>query len=284
MTSDFFSGVEQVETKIGDVKGKIPLFYRKARCFTAVFPAKLWEVRRALPDRRFVPAQIAPGVAGVMLAAFEYYDVDIPPYNEFAIGIPVNSPYFLQVPGYNLARQMLRMETDLYVLHLPVTTEEARRGGVDFYGFPKFLASIDYMDTAEWANCALSEGGDLICSLDFDKIAARHSGVMKFFCHLYQDRQPQVTECKMNARQYAMSFNPSHVELSLGLSHPIARELDQMLFSTRPLMYMYVPDFQLILYGPENFSLPLLKRSLEDGMSLDLESIRREKQTAGSRA
>jgi len=282
MSDDFFSGVEQVDFDMGDFKAKLPLFYRKARAFSVVFPAKLWQVRKAIPDRRFVPAQVAPGVAAIQLAAFEYYDLDAPPYNEFAMCIPLNSAQFLQIPGYNLLRQMVRMEYDIYFLHLPVTTEVALRGGVDYYGFPKFLASIDFSDTEEWVDCALKEGDELICGFRGRKIQTPRSGIIKFFCHLYQDRQPQTAEGKMNAQRYALSFNPSHAGLSLGSSHPIARELSQLLISTQPIMYFYIPEFQLILYGPENLSFPLLKSSLK-AMGMSPEEVKGEKELAPAR-
>jgi hypothetical protein len=268
MDGDFFTGIEQVDTTMGDFQAKLPLFYRKARAFSAVFPAPLWRIRQALPDRRFVPAQVAPGIAAVQMAAFEYYDVDIPPYNEFAMCIPLCSPQFLPLPGYNMLRQMLRMEYDVYFHHLPVTTEIAMRGGIDYYGFPKFLASIDFSDTQEWVECQLKEEGETICTLRGRKIDATRNRTIKFFCHLYQDRQPQTAEGKMNAQRYALNFKSSNAELSLGTSHPIAVELSKLLISTRPLMYMYIPEFQLILYGPENLPLPLLKLCLETmGMS-----------------
>lgn len=282
MSDDFFSGVEQVDVVMGDAQAKLPLFYRKARALSAVFPAKLWQVRKAIPDRRFVPAQIAPGVAAIQLAAFEYYDVDIPPYNEFAMCIPLNSAQFLQIPGYNLLRQMVRMEYDTYFHHLPVTTEVALRGGVDYYGFPKFLASIDFSDTEEWVNCELKEGEELICALRGRKIQTPSNGILKFFCHLYQDRQPQTAEAKINARRYTLRFNPAHAELTLGPSHPIARELSQLLISTKPLMYLYMPDFQLILYGPENLSFPLLKSSLQ-AIDISPEGVKGEKELAKAR-
>lgn len=271
MDDDFFSEVEQVDVFMGGFKTKLPLFYRKARGFNAVFPANLWRVREALPDRRFEPAQILPGVAAIQLAAFEYYDQDVPPYNEFAMCIPLNSQQFLKIPGYNLLRQMLRMEYDVYFHHLPVTTEIAVQGGIDYYGFPKFLASIDFTDSQEWVGCELKEDGELICDLRARKIPTRPGRMMKFFCHLYQDKQPQVAEGKMNTLRLAMSFNPSNAELSLGSSHPIAVELSELLLSTKPLMSMYVPDFQCILYGPENLSLPLLKYCLEKGMDIHLD-------------
>jgi Acetoacetate decarboxylase (ADC) len=263
MADEFFSDVEQVDVNIGDQKGLLPAFYRKARCFSAVFPANLWSIRQALPDRRFVPAQVLPGVAAIQLSAFEYYDTDLGPYNEFAICIPINSPYFPQIPGYNLLRQMLRMEYHVYFHHLPVTTEAALRGGIDFYGFPKFLASIDFSDTDEWVSCELKEGTRSICNFRGRKIPTGRTGVIKFFCNLYQWRQPQHVEGKMNAIEYAMSFKPANAELDLGSDHRLAVELANLLITTKPMLYFYIPSVQMILYGPEYMPLPLLKFSLE---------------------
>jgi len=130
------------------------------------------------------------------------------------------------------------------------------------------VASIDCTEAPEWGECQVEEEGGRICTLRGRKIKAARSGTMKFFCHLYQGRQPQTTEGKMNILRYAMSFKSTNAELSLGTSHPIAVELSKLLISTKPLMYMYIPDFQLILYGPGNLSLPLLKFCLENlGMS-----------------
>jgi hypothetical protein len=128
MKDEFFDGVEQADFYYGDYKSKTPLFYPRARGFTAVFPANLLRVREIMPDRRFEPAQILPGVAAVQISAFQYYEASIPPYNEFAVCIPLNSQQFLKIPGYNMLRQMLRMEFDLYFHHIMVTDEIALTG------------------------------------------------------------------------------------------------------------------------------------------------------------
>jgi hypothetical protein len=42
-----------------------------------------------------------------------------------------------------------------YVVHPPLTTEEARCGGAEFYGFPRFLAEITFEDAGP---CTPSRG------------------------------------------------------------------------------------------------------------------------------
>lgn len=273
MPGDFFSGVEQLEASLAGVKAKLPVFYREARCFTTVFPAGILGLRRLLPDRRFVPAQVLPGVGAVHLTAFEYYDTDIGPYNEFGIGILLNSPYFLQIPGYNMLRQLLQDSFYTYIHRLPVNTQVALDGGVELYNYPKTMNAIDFSDTADWITCELAEGEDLICRVRGRKLPATRSAVMKYFCHLYQYQQPQYAEFKVNAREYALALGRDNAELELGFSHPAARELSDVLLSTKPLMYIYVPDMQAILYGPGNISLASIAFFMERGLGIPVDEL-----------
>ena len=273
MPEDFFSGVDQLEADIAGVRSKTPTFYRDARCFTLLLPARLLALRRLLPDTRFVPAQVVPGIGAVNLTAFEYYDTDINPYNEFSVSILLNSNQFLQIPGYNALRQMLQNCFNVYIHHLPVTTEVALEGGIQLYNYPKFMASIDFSDTEEWVTCQLAVGEDLICRTKGRKIPAPRSDTMKYICHLYQYQQPQYAEMKVNARQYGMAFGQGNAELEVGTSHPVARELSSLLVSEKPLVYIYVPSMQAILYGPEHISLASVAFFMEQGLGLSLRDL-----------
>jgi hypothetical protein len=273
---DFFAGIDQVDVWAAGKKVKLPIFYRDARAFIATFPASIFALKKLLPDPRFVPAQMFPGIGSVALACFEYYDTDVGPYNEFAFTILLNNPNFLKIPGYNLTRQLLQLNFYPYIYHLPVTTKEALRWGIDFSGFPKFLSSIDFEDTPERVTCELKEKDELICRLSGRKIDAPFSRQMKQLIHLYQQRQPQYTEFKLNAKQLGLSLNPGNVELEIGHSHPIAQELRRTLLFNRSLMYFYLPSVQFILYGPENISLPLMNFLMQKGMRIDLDQLKKK--------
>lgn len=271
---DFFAGIVQVDVYAAGQKVKLPIFYRDARAHLAIFPASIFALKRLLPDPRFVPAQILPGIGIIALMSFEYHDTDVGAYNEFAFNVMLNNPHFHQVPGYNLLRQMLQFNFYPYIHHLPVTTEAALRWGIDFSGFPKFLAAIDFSDTPEWMTCEVKERGELICRIRGRKIAAPLNRVMKFLIRLYQYRQPQTTEFKVNARQFGVSLNPAHVELTLGSAHPVAQELSRTLLLNRAIMYFYLPSVQFLLYGPENLSLPLINFLIQKGMRIPLDNLK----------
>ncbi len=261
--SAFFEQVRQIDIEIGGQPGKTPTFYYDGASMTAVFPARYRKLRDLMPDRRYVPARLAPGLGVVAVACLEYRDSDIGPYNELAIAIPLNEPYFRpNLPGRALIEAARTGQQHALILHLPVTTNIALRGGVDFYNFPKFIARIDYTATdAEW-RCRLAEGEEHILTLAGRQIGASRSQQADLFCQLWMDGQPQTAQFKLNQLEVGSTWRRDAAVLELGGRHPVAVELRQLLVSLKPLQYEYNRRLEAILFGPEHTTLPLLQRGL----------------------
>ncbi len=258
--SPFFDGVAQSEVSIAGQPAKVPIFYYDGTATSAVFAARLGALRRLMPDRRFSPARLAPGLGAVAVTCFEYRDTDIGPYNELAISVVLNEPWFLpNLPGRALIASLRRRQLHAWVQHLPVTTEIARAGGVDFYNYPKFIAGIDFAQSDRTRTCRLSEGAEHILTLSGERIATPRAEQFQLFSHLYMDRQPQSSEFKISANAMGVSINPRSAALELGTRHPIARELDALLVARRPIQYQYLASFEGILYGPEHITLALME-------------------------
>lgn len=262
VVDDFFSGIDQVELKLETGTARFPIFYKSARMFTVLLPANWLRLRALLPDPRFIPAQIVPGVGAMGLSAFEYYDTDIGPYNEFSISIVLNAPYYAPVPGYNLMRQYADRCLNVFIHRLPVTTDIALRGGVDYYNFPKFIAGIEFGDVAGRITCDLTRGDDRLLTVSGAKLATEDLGELKFLINLYQYRQPQHTEFNLRVSQGVIKWLPNMVNWSFNPSTDAGYELCQSVIGNKALMYMYFPEMKAILYGPEDFSVPLLKRTI----------------------
>ena len=259
--SPFFDDVSQVEGAIGDGVGRLPVFYYDGAAIAAFFPAKLRALQRLMPDPRMRPARVLPGVGLVTIFCFEYRDTDIAPYNELAISVALNEPWFLpNVPGRALIGSLRHRQLHGWVHHLPVTTEIARAGGVDFYNYPKFIGGIEFTDTHDARVCTLSEGRELILSLAGRRIPTPRRERLQLFSHLWMDRQPQSSEFKINALELGISMRADAATLTLGDRHPIARELASLLITRRPVQYAYVPRFEAILYGPEHLTPSLIQR------------------------
>ncbi len=259
--SPFFEGVSQMQATLDEEAVRLPIFYYDGTATSAVFPARLGALQRLMPDPRICPARLAPGLGAVVVTCFEYRDTDIGPYNELAISIPLNEPWFSpNLPGRALIGGMRRRQLHAWVQHLPVTTEIARAGGVELYNYPKFIAGIDFQQTTTDRTCRLSEGQEHILTLSGGLLATPRAEQFQLFSHLWMDRQPQGSEFKINATEMGVSLLPNAASLQLGDRHPIARELAGLLVSRRPIQYQYMARFEGILYGPEHLSLPLIDR------------------------
>lgn len=284
MRDDFFADIEQVEMEVAGGKAMFPIFYREARMFTVLLCAPWLSLKRLLPDPRFSPAQVVPGVGCIALTAFEYYDTDIAPYNEFSMGIVLNTPYYAAIPGYNMLRQYAAGFFNIYIHHLPVTTEIALRGGRDFYNYPKFIAGIDFSDTASTITCELSRDGEHIMSISGGKVPGRDMGEMKFFCNLYQYRQPQLAEFKLNVIEGAFAWLPSNVSWSFNRSDDIGSVWADLVVGSRAVMYIYMPKIQCILYGPDHISMPLMQQTILTKGFLPETAKKATKKPAGKKA
>lgn len=260
--STFFDGVQQTRIPMDPHVLDVPVFYYDGSAMTGVFPARLAALRRWMPDARFSPARLAPGIGAVTITCFEYRDTGIDPYNELAIAVPLNEPFFRpNLPGRAMLDAARRGQFDVWVHHLPVTTEIACRGGVEFYNYPKFVSSIDYREDARTRTCRLAEGASPILTMTMDKLGGGSERNIQLFSHLYQDRQPQRSEFKIHAPRMAQTVRPGAARLTLGGEHPIARELAEALISRRSIAASWAPTIEGILYGPEALS-PTLQQKL----------------------
>ncbi len=76
----FFQDVSQLELALDGYDVRLPIFYYDGSAMTGVFPARLSALRERMPDRRFQPARLAPGV----VVDEAYMDFSWPP-EEYSI-------------------------------------------------------------------------------------------------------------------------------------------------------------------------------------------------------
>ena len=125
MDKTFFAGVniQEVELSTG-VRIGLPRRYYDWSGILAHFPVPAAAVRKLLPTNKLKPAQLVPGIAMLSLMAIEYRKIaDVPPYNEFAIMVPVLYEPTVNIPGLPLVLPHWFKRFGLYVHHMPVTTQ-----------------------------------------------------------------------------------------------------------------------------------------------------------------
>ena len=124
---------------------ELPIRYIETSMMAVAYSASTARLRELTPaPLRMV--EVMPGRTPVAIACFDYLETSIGPYGEVSIGWPVVDATRWQPPLLPLLFEQRWPRMGWWVHHLPVTTEAARQAGRSLWGYPKFLADIDF----EW--------------------------------------------------------------------------------------------------------------------------------------
>lgn len=251
--SGFFNSISQVEMPMVDFHrmGRLPVFYYDNTSMTAAFMASTKKVRKLLPDPDMHLIEVFPGRCVVTFSAFEYRDTDIDPYNEFSIGFLISHGK-KRLPAWPLLKGLVSSDYSVYVWQLPVTTEIARWGGVELYGFPKTVADLKFNRTSKTTRCTWSYGDKHVLTLDVKNLkTSTKNKPLRFRAFSMLNGNPMCANVYTNRLQYAQSLMPNSAKLTLG-DHEIAQTLKKLKLSSFPLMLQYIPQNELALFGPRN--------------------------------
>jgi hypothetical protein len=251
MRGDLFKGVKQWEFEQAGRKFKLPVFYYDNTSITAIYTASTSKVKKLLPHRAMNPIEMLPGKSMVAFTAFEYRKTDIDPYNEFSIAFltAFDKP---QIPGLTALWQLARRCFTAYVWKLPVTTEIARFGGVEMYGYPKFLADITFERGTEWIECRLSEKGEGILALKGKILPTARGKITRFITYSILDGIPVTANVVVDPLEFAQSRDSQSAILELGAKHAIADALREIELSSNPIVYQFSPVTEAVLFAGKN--------------------------------
>lgn len=235
---DIFAGVKFEEIEFKGVRIRFPIRYFDLSSIVGAFPAPVAKVQEVLPSDKLKPVQPMPGTAIVALVAEEFRAVDvIGPYNEFGVMIPVAYETAGNVPGL----------PGLYVLHLPVTSEEARLSGVEIYGFPKFLADISFEQAGEIHRCRVRAEEKDIITMEVRKSATEPQSEDIYY---YAVKDGQLLRTLIRTQgQNSTSYIRGGASYTLG-DHPIAEELLALEMDRTSVMHQYAPQLKCLLHLP----------------------------------
>ena len=256
MKGELFKGIMQWEMQPLNKKFmgrpfKLPIYYNDNSSFTAIYTASTASVKKYLPDPKMHPAEMTPGRCLVAFTAFEYRKTDIDPYNEFSISV-ILSYGKRPVPGLSILSQMMKRNFHAYVWHLPVTTEIARYGGVELYGFPKFIGNIAIKMGKDMVECVLSEKKSHILTLTGPALKTCPGKITRYKTYPVRNGITLCGNVYVLHHEYAETRNTKGVSLSFGRDHPIAAELRGIGLSAKAVLFQYSPVNEAILFGPRN--------------------------------
>lgn len=258
--SAFFLGIAQRPLDVRGFTARSPLFYRDVAMMFAVFSARLDRAAALVTAPEVVPLVVSRNTTLVAVQCFEYRHSDIGPYNEVSIAIAVRRRG--DGPKRTVLRALALRQFSGFVVDLPVNTEVAVHGGVDFFGYPKWLASIDFSESGGQRRCRVRDqaSGELVYAFTGDGLRTYTSGpiVRAPFSHSREttlfrtypvkDHQTLAATMLLNEKEKGMSLmRPSAFEVELG-THPRAQLLAQLGLE-RLLAYTYCPSSEAILFA-----------------------------------
>ena len=151
---------------VGDELVTLPVEVRSAKMFAATFLVDADAAQRLIDDTGLRVSRPRPGTAVCALSAVQYLDNDLGPYNEIAVAFTVD-PHDL-APGAKAPSPMGGNVSTL-IHRLPVNQTFTCEAGRGVWGFPKWVATIDYTDHGRWTDAVLVDDGEFVLGLSARK-------------------------------------------------------------------------------------------------------------------
>lgn len=230
---------------------RLPVYYHENQLFASVHTASYDAVAAELPSDLIAPVRWLDGRALVAVHAFRYTAVTAvtpdastmrrAPYGEVVVSAVVSrGPAPRALPLLGRPRG--------FVLQMPVTTKQARDGGLQLWGYPKFVADMDFAEEGAVRGVEVSEAGSPILTL-----TVRPGG------RVLADRRPLVSYTSLHGRLLETSVPASgHVRIRVGSGaghldlgeHPVAERLRRLRIAAESVaVYSYLDHHSTLPAG-----------------------------------
>lgn len=201
---------------------------------------------RLLTPRQLQLAEIWPGRSAVGIICFDYVRSDIGPYGEVAVAWPVVHAHRPPPPLLPILAETRWPGMGWWVHRLPVTSPIANEAGRAHWGYPKFVADIEFGWDGSRRSCTLSEGGAEILRLTID---TRMAAVPRRFpLRTWSQQGGELLHTTVDVDAVGLRrMMRADVELALG-PHPVGRELEELgLDRSRAVEVRWFPVWRAVL-------------------------------------
>lgn len=199
----------------------LPVEVREARSAAATFLVRHAAAARLMAGTGLTPKSLPGGRAICILAAVQYVDNDLGPYNEVAMCLAVGA-----ADG---------APAGAYIHQLPVDGEFTCAAGREVWGFPKWLADIDIRVDDSGLRCHLAHEGEMILDLHVrTRPLPLPSKPAEMSAYARLDGRTRRTP--FTSRAAAVRGGPLGATLTVGDRHPMARDLRSLGLPKRALM------------------------------------------------
>ena len=243
IANDFFKEITHEPVPWREYELHVPVFYQDTMLMSLSLLVPTEELRNLLPSNRLKPYRITPRQSTLSLTVYQYLESDLGPYNEVSIGIPVTIDE--ETPLFTGLIRKLPGKPMSYIHRMPVTTEIARVVGVEFAGYPKFIADIVFHDEGDWLTYEWKSDNQRVLKLSGRKLDLEKAPRFRVSPLCYRNETILRSEFVISEREMGVSRNDSDVKLELG-GHPYADEL-RALNLGRMVSYDYCPHLKGVL-------------------------------------
>lgn len=238
-TARFFQ-VPRHRLRVGAGEIEMPIAYRDATATSVFFPAQPRVARELTEPHGLLPVRLPLG-ALLAISWFQYRDTSIGPYGELGVSLLVTP-----ARGGLLGR---RAHIGFFVLHLPVTTEIARSGGVELFGYPKTLNEIPLRVLPEAVEGSLRQDGREVLCMRIPLRRGIDLPMIDLATYSVLDQCVMRTVIPTCCR--ARLFAARGTELVLrDQAHPICRTLSRLLPEPWPRWVLHSDPFRSLLPLP----------------------------------
>jgi hypothetical protein len=214
----------------------LPVEVREARSAAATFLVRHDAAARLMAGTGLEPKRLPGGRAVCIIAAVQYVDNDLGPYNEVAMCLAVGAARGL--PG------------GAYIHQLPVDGEFTCAAGRGVWGFPKWLADIEIRIDDAGFRCHLAHEGEMILDLHVrSRPAPLPSKPAEMSAYARLDGTTRCTP--FTSRATGVRGGPLGVRLAVGDRHPMAQDLRSLGLPKRALMSTTIGNMAALFGEPE---------------------------------
>ena len=230
---------------------QVPIRFPALSLVAAVFTAATREAARLLPAGAGRLVEVMPGRCLVSLAAVEYRDSELGPYNELAVTLPVSLGSAPLPAALGALGELFTRSGTAYVLSMPVTTPRSVEVGVGLAGFPKFLAEVRFRREASRVACEVEHEGRRTLTLTAEAGDTPGRRRLKMRAVTILQGVPQVSTFLLEERRWRDSLqrNTARLELDAG---PLAETLRGLRLSPRPLATHCASEARGMLFPPRH--------------------------------
>ncbi len=225
-----------------------PLHFTNSLLINAAFPLPSSSARALLGGTPINLVEVFPGRAVLVVSFALYRESPFGTYSEAVLALMAS--HELTKPVMSLAQLMQESRYPAYVLHMLVTSEEARRVGVETWSLPREIAHVDIVEESRQTICSASKDLQTIVQLVVDRPTLDRT--RDAHIETYSQRENTMLRSVMRCHAQAYGRTQGGGATLIWGNHPIGEHLGNMRVSTMPLMVRYYDQVRAELDAPES--------------------------------